>query len=268
MKLGRKVAIGYLAAVFLCTLAAGVVAPHDYAEQFRDHTGEAPSAEFLLGTDDLGRDRFSRLLFAMRVSLLIGPVTAAGGIAVAALLGILSGWRGGWTDAAIGVVSDLFLSLPLLFLVLTLRALLPLNASSGASIVALAAVLACVGWPSGMRVIRAVTSELRHGPSITHARACGYGTVRLVRVHVLPLLRPVIAAQFWILVPAFLIAEANLGILGLGVSEPLPSIGNMLTELRDYQRIAEAPWILAPAGLLVSILTALHFLLSGGPLCE
>jgi ABC-type dipeptide/oligopeptide/nickel transport system permease subunit len=118
-----------------------------------------------------------------------------------------------------------------------------------------------------MRVIRAVTLGLRTSPEITHARAYGCGTARLAAIHVLPRLRPALIAQFWILVPVFLIAEANLGILGLGVSEPLPSLGNLLSELRDYERIPEAPWILAPAGVLVSLVTALHFVVSGVDLC-
>jgi ABC-type dipeptide/oligopeptide/nickel transport system permease subunit len=260
----RKAAGWYLVTVFLLGLAASLVAPHDYAAQFRDHTGEPPSTRFLLGTDDLGRDRFSRLLFATRVSLLTAPATAAATIALVAGLGLVSGWRAGWLDSGIMVVSDLFLSLPLLFLVLTLRALLPLNVGPGASIAALAIVLATAGWPTGTRVIRAVVIGLRTSPAVVHARAYGCGKARLFGIHVLPRLRSPLAAQFWILVPAFLIAEANLGVLGLGVSEPLPSLGNLIAELRDYQRIPEAPWILVPAGLLVSILTALHFLLSGG----
>jgi peptide/nickel transport system permease protein len=260
----RKMAAFYVAAIFFVGVAASLIAPHPYAAQFRDHPGEAPSRQFLLGTDDLGRDRFSRLLFATRVSLLTAPATAAVTILLVAGLGLISGWRAGWVDGGIVVVSDLFLSLPLLFLVLTLRALLPLNVAPEVSIGALALVLAVAGWPAGTRVIRAVVLGLRASPAVLHARAYGCGTARLLGVHVLPRLRSPLAAQFWILVPVFLIAEANLSVLGLGVSEPLPSLGNLIAELRDYERIPEAPWILAPAGLLVSVLTALHFLLSRG----
>jgi peptide/nickel transport system permease protein len=260
----RRSAGCYVAVVFVAGLAAGVVAPYDYAVQFRDHTAEPPSARFVLGTDDLGRDRFSRLLYATRVSLLMAPATAAATIMLVTALGLISGWRRGWLDSGVMVLSDLLLSLPLLFLVLTLRALLPLNVDPQASIAALAIVLAAVGWPTGTRVIRAVVDGLRTSPAVVHAKAYGCGTVRLFGVHVLPRLRSPLAAQFWILVPAFLIAEANLGVLGLGISEPLPSLGNLVAELRDYERIPEAPWILVPAGLLLSILTSLHFLLSRG----
>ena len=87
---------------------------------------------------------------------------------------------------------------------------------------------------------------------------------RLFAIQILPNLRSPLSAQFWILVPAVLTAEANLGILGLGVSEPIPSLGNLLAELRDYQRIPEEPWILIPAVFLVLLLTALHAAVSGG----
>ena len=260
----RKIAGWYVGIVFVAGLAASVVAPYDYAAQFRDHTAEPPSAQFFLGTDDLGRDRFSRLLYAARVSLLMAPATAGATLVLVTALGLIAGWRHGWIDSGVMVVSDLLLSLPLLFLVLTLRALLPLNVGPIASIGALALVFAAVGWPTGMRVIRAVVDGLRSSPAVVHARAYGCGTVRLFGVHVLPRLRSPLAAQFWILAPAFLIAEANLGVLGLGVSEPLPSLGNLLAELRDYERIPEAPWILAPAGLLLSVLSSLHFVVSGG----
>jgi peptide/nickel transport system permease protein len=268
MRFVRKAALCYVGGVFLLALAAGLVAPHDYATQFRDAVGEPPSLRFLLGTDDLGRDRFSRLLYATRLSLVLSPVTAAAATLLAAVLGLVSGWRGGWLDGGISIVADLFLSLPLLFLVLTLRALLPLNVSATISVAVLGVVLVAAGWPSGMRVTRAATRSLSTSPAILHARAFGCGAVRLMAVHVAPRLRPPVAAQFWILVPTFLIAEANLGILGLGVGEPLPSLGNSLAELRDYQRIFEAPWILAPAVVLVSVIAALHFLISGVDSCE
>jgi len=87
--------------------------------------------------------------------------------------------------------------------------------------------------------------------------------MRLLWFHILPNLRPVLSAQFWILVPVFLLTEANLGLLGLGLTEPLPSLGSMLAELQNYSRIPEAPWILAPALLLILIVANLHFVVSG-----
>jgi ABC-type dipeptide/oligopeptide/nickel transport system permease subunit len=86
--------------------------------------------------------------------------------------------------------------------------------------------------------------------------------------HVVPNLRPVVLAQFWILVPVFLLTEANLGVLGIGVTEPMPSLGNMLAELRAYDRIVEAPWIAAPAVLVVATVASLHFVVPDNTPCE
>ena len=119
-----------------------------------------------------------------------------------------------------------------------------------------------VGWASGARVVRAQVISIREGGSLLHARAFGSTGRRLLFVHILPLLRPVLSAQFWILVPVFLLTEANLGMLGLVVAEPMPTLGNLMAELRDYERISESPWILAPALLLFLIVGSLHFVVS------
>src|SRR5204862_7160113 len=169
---------------------------------------------------------------------------------------------GGWVDRAASGCVDLFLSLPWLFVLLTLRALLPLNISSWASLAATFLLLGLVGWASGARVVRASAADLRDSAPILYARGCGCGGLRLLWSHFLPNLKPVLTAQFWILVPVFLLTEANLGMLGLGVGEPMPSWGNLLTELQNYQRVSESPWILAPALFLFLVLASLHFAVS------
>ncbi len=263
MRALRFMALCVLAIVAVAALTADVIARHDYATQFREHASEPPSRTFPLGTDELGRDRFSRLLYGTRVSLLLAPVTALLATGIAAAVGVAAGYMGGWVDRAASGCVDLFLSLPWLFVLLTLRALLPLNISSWESLAATFLLLGLVGWASGARVVRASVVGLRDSAPILHARACGCGGRRLFWFHVLPNLQPVLSAQFWILVPSFLLTEANLGVLGLGVAEPMPSWGNLLSELQNYQRIPEAPWILAPAALLVAVVASLHFAFSG-----
>jgi peptide/nickel transport system permease protein len=264
----RPAAIAVILVVVVSSLAAHVLAPHDYAAEFRDHPNEPPSRAFLLGTDDLGRDRFSRLLYATRVSVLFAPATALIATAIAAIMGFLAGYRGGWLDTAASILIDLVLSLPWLFALLTLRALLPLDVSSKVSLAMTGLLLAAVGWASGGRVVRASVAALRDSPPLTQARAYGCQPRRLFWFHIIPNLRPVLAAQFWILVPVFLLTEANLGLLGIGISEPIPSIGNMLAELQNYQQIPEAPWVLAPAVLLVTLVASLHFTVSESTTCE
>jgi peptide/nickel transport system permease protein len=268
MKIIRASAVIFLLVVVLASAGANFLAPHDYAAQFRDHPNERPSRTFPLGTDELGRDRLSRLLHGSRVSLICAPAGALVATSIGACVGLLAGYLGGWVDEAATALIDLFLSLPWLFALLTLRALLPLNVSGWAAIAAFFALLAAVGWASGARVIRASVAGWRNAEPILHARACGCGNTRVLWVHLLPNLRPVLSAQFWILTPVFLLAEANLGALGLGVAEPMPSLGNLLAELQSYQRIPEAPWILAPAVLLVLVIVSLHFLISGSKTWE
>lgn len=259
----RIAAVCLLLTVTGLALGAGLLAPHDYRRQYRQHANEPPSSAFPLGTDELGRDRFSRLLYASRVSLLCAPVAALAATAIAATVGLIAGYRGGPVDALARTLIDLFLSLPWLFALLTLRSLLPLNIAPWASLTATFLLLASVGWPSGARVVRASVAAMRLAPPVLHARGYGSGGLRLLWVHILPNLRPVLSAQFWILLPVFLLTEANLGVLGLGIAEPMPSWGNMLVELQNYQRVAESPWILAPAVLVVLVVASLHFVVSG-----
>jgi ABC-type dipeptide/oligopeptide/nickel transport system permease subunit len=263
MKSVRLIAIACLAVVAVLSCLAPLAAPHDYAAQFREHVNEAPSRTFPLGTDELGRDRASRLLYATRISLFFALATALVTLSIAVVIGLAAGYFPGWPDTLARLFMDLFVSLPWLFLLLTLRALLPLDVSPVVSVAATFAFLALVGWASGARVIRAAVAGLRTSPHVLYAKACGCTNWRVLRAHLLPNLRPVIAAQFWILVPVFLISEANLGMLGLGVVEPMPSWGSMLLELRNYERIPEAPWILTPAFLLILVVASLHFVVSG-----
>jgi peptide/nickel transport system permease protein len=262
MKVIRALAVAILALTAILSLGADLLAPHDYAVQFREHANEPPSRNFPLGTDELGRDRLSRLLQGSRISLFCAPIAALIATAIAAAVGLVAGYFGGWIDEIASAATDCFLSLPWLFALLTLRALLPLNISPWASLATTFLLLAAVGWASGARVVRAGTVVMRNAGSILHARAYGCRRMRLLWRHVLPNLRPVLSAQFWILIPVFLLTEANLGVLGLGITEPMPSLGNLLAELQNYQRIPEAPWILAPAVLLVLVVGSLHFVLS------
>jgi peptide/nickel transport system permease protein len=262
MSRGRIIAGAFLIVVAGVSIAAEAFTSHDPEEQFREVASAPPSRAFPLGTDSLGRDRWSRLLHGSRVSLLCAPAAAATAVLLGTSVGLLTGFTGGLIDEAASGITELVFSLPWLFLLLTLRAVLPLNISPATSLAATFLLLALTGWAAGARVVRAAVQRLRASGPVQYARACGCPRFRLLRVHILPHVRVAVIAQFWILVPAFLIAEANLGMLGLGVTEPMPSLGNMLTELKQYDRIPEAPWILAPAALLVLIVASLHVVVS------
>jgi ABC-type dipeptide/oligopeptide/nickel transport system permease subunit len=239
-----------LAAIVLLVLPAEWTAPRPYEEQFRDSIEVGASQEFLLGTDALGRDRWSRLIYGTRLSLTMSAAAAALCVALAAIIGSAAGYFGGRIERGVLLFIDLFLTLPWLFLLLAIRAALPLNVSPAISIAVTFALLGCLGWAGPARVACMAVREFRTGDLMLQSRAMGMSPSRVVLRQLLPTLSPLLRAQFWIAVPLFILSEANLGALGLSVSEPLPSWGNLLAELQYLPRIAMQPAILAPPILL------------------
>lgn len=261
MKRVRIVAIIFLVAVALCSVFASIVAPAPYAYQFREDPGAGPSRQHVLGTDDLGRDRFSRLLYGTRVSLLLAPAAALIASLLALIIGGLSGFAGGWTERIVMSASDIFLSLPWLFLLLTVRAVLPLNTSPVLSVIITFALLGCLGWAGAARMICADARSIRESEFVLLARASGSSGLRLLWRQVLPNLRPIALAQFWISIPVFIITEANLGMLGLGISEPLPSWGSLLRELQSYSAITGQRSQFVPLLVFVLVVASFHVVL-------
>lgn len=262
MSFARKFAVALLLLVIGVSLAANWLAPSGYAKQDREAVASPPSHEHWLGTDEIGRDRFARVLYGTRISLLLAPAAALVSTLMAALIGGLAGYVGGvWARVAMAV-TDLFLSLPWLFLLITVRALMPLNVSPLFSVIVTFLLLGVLGWTTAARVLCASTTSLRDSDFVQQARASGIRGLRLFWIHVLPNLKPVLCAQFWISIPVFILSEANLGILGLGVAEPLPSWGSLLKELEGLVSIGEEPWKFVPLVLLVVVVTSFQFLLS------
>jgi peptide/nickel transport system permease protein len=259
----RALACGVLLLIAGVSLAANWLAPAGYAKQYREATDAPPSQQHWLGTDEIGRDRFARVLYGTRISLLLAPAAALLSTLMAAVIGGLAGYLGGiWARAAMAV-TDLFLSLPWLFLLITVRAIMPLNVSPLVSVVVTFLLLGLLGWTSAARVLCATAGSLRESDFVRQARASGVRGARLFWVHVLPNLKPVLYAQFWISIPVFILSEANLGILGLGVAEPLPSWGSLLKELEGLISVGEEPWKFIPLLLLIVVVTSFQFALSG-----
>lgn len=261
MKKIRVAAMVFLLAVFAASLGADLFAPASYSQQFRDLPDAAPTVHHLLGTDELGRDRFSRLLYGTRISLLLAPAAALLSSVLAGAIGGAAGFAGGWMESWVMGATDLFLSLPWLFLLITVRACLPLNVSPLASVVITFALLGCLGWAAAARVISADARALRESDFVMLARASGAGEMRLLFRHVLPNLKPILLAQFWISIPVFILTEANLGILGLGVAEPLPSWGSLLRELESFSSYSAEPWRFVPLAVLVATVSCFHLAL-------
>ena len=262
MSAARKLASVVLVAVCVVSLGAQWIAPTGYAKQFREAPSSPPSRQHLLGTDEIGRDRLARVLYGTRISLLLAPAAALISTLLAALVGGLAGYLGGiWLRVATGV-TDLFLSLPWLFLLITVRAVLPLNVSPLFSVLITFLILGLLGWAASARVLCTSAQSLGSSDFIVQARASGLHGSRLFFVHVLPNLKPVLYAQFWISIPVFILSEANLGILGLGVAEPLPSWGSLLRELEGLVSFRDEPWRLVPLLLLIIVMTSFQMVLS------
>lgn len=263
MRIVRWIGVGLLAAIFLSALGASLLAPAPYAKQFRNDIDHPPSRHYPLGTDDLGRDRLSRLLYGVRISLLLAPAAALLSTLLAAIIGAAGAYAGGIWDRSTKTAIDLFLSLPWLFLLLTVRALLPLDIPAVTSVIVTFALLGSLGWAASARVVGAAVRSLRDSEFVLQARASGCPPTRLLLRHVLPNVKPILLAQFWISVPLFILTEANLGMLGLGVTEPLPSWGNLLRELENYTALRHSPWLWIPLVSLVLTVSLFQFILAG-----
>jgi peptide/nickel transport system permease protein len=262
LKVLRIVALVLLVAAGLSALAARWIAPAGYAHQFRESPGAAPSHLHPLGTDDLGRDRAARLLYGLRVSLLLAPLAALLTTVLAAVWGGIAGCAGGWVESGCMFLADLFLSVPWLFLLITVRAALPLNTSPESSAAVTFLLLGLLGWAASARVVCAGAKSLMASDFAWTARAAGFSGFKLVRLHLLPNLRPTLLAQFWISIPVFIIAEANLGALGLGVAEPLPSLGSLLREMQSIVTLRPEPWRFLPILVLIAIVSSFQVLLN------
>lgn len=254
----RKLSLSLLTLIALAALAADWLAANSYETQTRELPNAAPSRQYPLGSDDLGRDRFARLLHGTRVSLLLAPAAALLATLLGGAIGLATAVSGPRGRQAMAFVITVFLAFPWLFLLLMVRAALPLNVNAWASVTMTFLLLGLLGWASGARVVESGARQILDSGYLLAARAQGLPPWRLYPRHVLPALAPLLAAQFWVALPGFILSEATLGLLGLGVSEPLPSLGGLTAELQNLPAVAESPWIAAPALLLAVILLCLR----------
>jgi len=254
-----RVAALTVASLIAALSLAGSVMPHcDYHQQDREQVSVGPTPAHWLGTDALGRDRLARLLHGARVSLSLAPAAALVCLMLAFVMGAVPGFAGGRAEHMARAVIDLMLSVPWLFLLLMVRALLPLNTSPAISAAITFLMLGLLGWGVPARILLARSHNLRTSEFVLMARAAGVSKQRLLCVHVMPNLWPVLLTQFWIAVPVFILAEANLSLLGLGVAEPLPSLGSLLREMESALSLRGDLGSFAALGLLFVLVSSLQ----------
>jgi peptide/nickel transport system permease protein len=221
-------------------------------------TGDVSTPWLLFGADALGRDVFARVLAGARVSLGVALLATACALLLGAVVGALAGYAGGTVDAALMRVADFVIVLPVIYVVLALRAVMPLVLTPGQVFWTLAAVMALAGWPYAARGVRAVIAAERRKEYAEAAIAIGAGRSRVLLRHLLPAAGGFLAVQATLLLPAFIVAEATLSFVGLGFPDTRPSWGVMLPAAADTQALFDAPWLLAPAAAIVVTVLALH----------
>jgi peptide/nickel transport system permease protein len=247
------------AALLLGLLVLAAIAPlftADPAAQDRDLPFHSPVSEHLLGTDGLGRDVFARLVSGTRLSLTAAALATAAALLCALTAGGTAGLFPGLADTALMGLAELFQSLPWICFVLGIRALLPLSLTPARALLAIGLVAGLTGWPRAARIIRGLVLELRTRDYVAAARSFGAGKFYLLRRHILPGTLSAASVQAVLLLPQFLLLEVTLSFLGVGIGEPTPSLGGMLSDLRDLHVLTSYPWMLAPV-LMVLVLVSL-----------
>jgi peptide/nickel transport system permease protein len=245
--------LGLLVIVVMCLGAAFApwVAPHDPFELNYITILAAPSWEHPFGTDNFGRDVFSRVIYGARTALAIGFLSSLVGCTIGALIGVISAYFGGWVDSIVQRVMDVIMSFPIIVLALAVVAVLGKNIILGIDF----NLIIAIGLPMIPKVARVVRSSalaIREMPYIDAARACGYSHGRIVLRHIVPN----VVAPYLIMLTAFvaqaILLEASLSFLGLGVTEPTPSWGLMLSgSAADFY--LEAPWMIIFPGVAISL---------------
>lgn len=226
--------------------------------------GETAPQLHLLGTDQLGRDRFSRLMVAMRFSLLVSPAGTVLACLIGIIIGALSGYGGRTVDSIIMSITDTVIALPTLILILAARAAFPLVLPPWRAATLLISIFALTGWAEMARLARAQVIAVRSLEFITAARALGAGGSRILSAHVLPNIAGPLLVQATLILPAFFLAEVALSFLGVGLQEPEPSLGNMLTSASDLTQLAEHPvLLLSPAAVIFLFVFATRLLSYG-----
>ncbi|MCP3818473.1 dipeptide/oligopeptide/nickel ABC transporter permease/ATP-binding protein [Streptomyces sp. A3M-1-3] len=235
------VSVGWLMLLTLATLGASLIAPHGPLDQDLSHVLGGPSADHLLGTDNLGRDLLSRLLFGGRSTLLAVGEALAVYLLIGVTLGLASGFLGGWVDWLVTRTADLFFALPGIIIVLVVLSVFPGNLHAAM------VTFGVLGSPGMIRILRSQTLGIREELYVAAATVAGLTRAQILRRHILPRMTSMVIVQGALFAAIVVIIQAGLGFLGLGAQPPHPSWGGLVADAS--QAIDRAPWMLVPAGV-------------------
>jgi peptide/nickel transport system permease protein len=246
------------AALIIVLLLTALVGPrlvtYDPLEMDLDNLKQPPGKDHFLGTDSKGRDVLSRVVYGSRISLAVGIIASALSLCIGIFFGLVAGYFGGKVDALCSQVFDIFLAFPSLLLAIGISAVMPAGLTSAMLAITL------VGWAGFARLVRGITISLKEQTYIEASRALGASPARIVYWHILPNALPLILVAGSLRVGGFILLEAALSFLGLGVQPPTPTWGSMISLNRAY--INSAPWIIIFPGLAISM-TVISFNILG-----
>lgn len=248
------IGLGLIAALFCIAVLAPLVAPHTPDAQNLPMRLSVPGSAFPLGTDDLGRDILSRMIYGVRISLTVGFVAVGISVLIGTCLGLVSGYFGGWVDTLIMRLVDIMLCFPTFFLILLVIAFLEPN------IYNVMIVIGLTSWPGLTRLVRAETLSIREREYVLAAKLLGLKNLRIFFVHILPNVAAPIIVSATLGVGDAILTESGLSFLGLGVQPPTASWGQMLSSGKEY--IYFAWWLTLFPGLAI-LTTVLAFNLLG-----
>ncbi len=215
---------------------------------------------FLLGSEGLGRDLFSRIVYGSRVSMFVGLIGVAISFGLGITVGALSGYVGGLLDNLIMRWSEIEMSLPSFYFLLALAAIIPSGMSAVATFFMIVAIMSFISWAGFARIIRGMAASVRSVPFVEAARALGGSRWRVLTHHVMPSVLGYAIVAATLSIPGFILGESALSLLGLGIQEPASSWGNLLAQAEDVQNLARYPWILIPGLFIFLAVMSFNFL--------
>jgi len=218
----------------------------------------------LLGSDELGRDRFSRLVYAIRFSLLVSPIGTILACLLGVFIGVVSGYTPRFVDTVLMGAADTMMSLPTLIMILAARAAFPLELPPMNAALLLIVIFALTGWAEIARLARGLVVSMREREFVLAAKASGLTQARILFRHIFPNITAPLITQATLMFPAFLLAEVALSFLGVGLQEPEPSLGNMLTSASDLTQLQARPLLLLSPAIVIFIFVLAVRMVSDG----
>lgn len=226
-------------------------------------TSDPTQPLYLLGSDQFGRDIHSRLLYGSQISLSVGIVGILVSMTLGLLLGGVAGYFGGRIDFGLMRVIEVLLSVPSLYLILTLRQTFGQGLSSTQTYFMIVLVLAFVGWAANARVVRGMVLALKENDYVTAAEALGLSRMRIITKHILPNTWSFAIVTATLYVPYYILSEVALSFLGVGINEPDASWGNMLRDANNVRNLTDYPWVLTPGVFIFLATMAFNYLGDG-----